>query len=174
MAQHRVVDPSNQVALEQALFFHEHDLIGNLRRFPLIARLRLDVLALVMTLENWQAFSFAAREAMVLDRFDTLDQQATLRQVIQTEARRVLGQPLATALPTPMADFRNLAEAPPAIVAALQGFEVELTLKKWQELPELARFGLAKLTREGRENRRLGPLVDDLFFRAKASEQGDD
>jgi hypothetical protein len=167
------VDATKRAAYLQVLFVHEHDLIGNLRRFPLISRLRLDQLELVMPLEVWQAFSYETREAIVLDALDDQAQCQALLEKIQAEARRVMGGELERAPPKPMADFEDLSAVPAGIAQQLRRFDVELTTKGWQALSKLARFGLAKLSREGHDNRRLGPLVDDLFFRREAKQQVD-
>ena len=165
MLLHQIGKSHIETSLDQALFFHEQDLVGNLRRFPLIARLRLDELELSMTLADWQAFSYQTREAMVLNRFDTAADRAATREMIQSEAHRTLGRHLDSAPPQPMADIHDLTQVPASLVESLKRFDVDLTLRRWQALPVLARFGLAKLSREGHHNRRLGPLVDDLFFR---------
>jgi hypothetical protein len=156
--------------LARALFVHEYDLIGNLRRFPLVARYRLDRLRVKLQLDRWQQLDYKTRREFCVAPFATPAEQADLERWLQEKMRTAGHARLELQEPEPIADFRDTASVPESVTLALARFELTIDRARWSELSELARFGLAKLSRPGHENRRLGPLIDDLFHR----EQGRD
>ena len=160
----RALSSDTDEALKAHLFPHEYDLIGNLRRFPLVVRYRLDRMQLQMSLGTWQQLGFEHRLRLACAPFSTLAEQQTLATALQAEVLKLQGTALKTLPPEPIADYRQHQRVPEEIASALAGLKLAITLAQWQALPELARFGLAKLSRHGHDNRRLGPLIDDLLY----------
>ncbi len=151
-------------ALKAQLFRHEYDLIGNLRRFPLVVRYRLDVMQLHLPLGTWQQLSYEDRLLLAIAPFATQADQHALALTLNSAVRKIQDQELSALPEEPIADYRQREQVPEAIAQALARFQLVITLEQWQQLPELARFGLAKLSRHGHDNRRLGPLIDDLLY----------
>jgi hypothetical protein len=160
-----VPDHSDE-ALKANLFPHEYDLIGNLRRFPLVVRYRLDCMQLYMSLDSWQLLPYQDRLALASAPFATALERETLATTLQIKVLQVPGAELKTECPEPMADYLERDRVPEQIESALAHLRLAISVEQWQALPELARFGLAKLSRHGHDNRRLGPLIDDLLYTA--------
>jgi hypothetical protein len=151
-------------ALKAQLFPHEYDLIGNLRRFPLVVRYRLDVMKLHMSLGTWQQLDYQDRLQLAIAPFSTGAEQHALTELLHQSVLRVESRELQAAPLEPIADYQQRERVPEEIASALARFRLVITLEQWRALPELARFALAKLSRHGHDNRRLGPLIDDLLY----------
>jgi hypothetical protein len=161
-AMDRLESERNQ-ALAALLFGHEQELLGNLKRFPLVLRYKLDALDVGLPLSAWQQLSYQQRRALTLMPIDSEDERVAMKQMLQGLAQQVCGVVFGRALAEPLANFRDTSQVPAQVAKALAQKGLSISVKRWARLDEMARYGLAKLSREGHENRRLGPLIDDLF-----------
>ncbi len=152
-------------ALSLLLFGHERDLLGNLRRFPLIARYNLDRLGLAISLEQWQALDYATRREIALFELSSQEQTQRARVRLQAIAVKAFGAPLKAVVADPApAEYGVGAVLPERLVVALEEeFLAVPSEAQWQAFSELSRFGLLKLSRHGHRNRRLEALVFDLL-----------
>jgi hypothetical protein len=151
--------------LRALLFGHELDLVGNLRRFPLIVRYKLDRAHAAISLSQWQELSYRERRDLAILPADSEVDRRTYREVLSQVSQRHFGAAFqkATEDPDPSA-YRAGAPLPLRLVEALNADGLGVPGESaWAALPELARFGLLKLSRPGHQNRRLAALVCDLF-----------
>jgi len=151
--------------LSSLLFGHELELLGNLRRFPLIVRYKLDRAASAISLAQWQILSYGERRELVLLPVMTKADLNAYKTRLAELAAAHFGQPFDAAPQDPdPSQYARGAPLPAQVIEALNNEGIEApSAARWDALPELARFGLLKLSRAGHTNRRLAALVSDVL-----------
>lgn len=131
------------------LFDFESDYKQTLHCIPMVARLKLDLAGLKLTLKTWTRLPEAERRHLVERPCDTADQIAAFRDRLLESVGAHGGDPPS---PLPAAPLACDGDAPPAelvAVAAAHGFRMSIT--DWGRLTRLQRFALTKLAHPNHE-----------------------
>ncbi len=145
------------------LFAFESDFVATLRCVPMAVRLKLDRVAIKLSLRQWSRFTPDDRRRLLEARCRTDAEiaawRAELVELIALRAREP-AKPLAD----PPAPLWEQASAPPAVVT---GFARSLgvappTDAQWRRLAELERFVLIKLTRDNHDNVNFLPAMREF------------
>jgi hypothetical protein len=151
--------------LQPLLFGHELELLGNLRRFPLIVRYKLDCAEVAISLAQWQALSYSERRELALLPAMTDAERKAYKMRLDELAFEHFRQPFDVAEQDPVpSQYAPGALLPAYVIEALENEGLRPpSAAQWHALSGLARFGLLKLSRAGHRNRRLAALVSDVL-----------
>ncbi len=145
------------------LFAFEDDFVATLRCIPMAVRLKLDRVAIKLTLRQWSRFTQADRRELLEAACDTPtevrayhDHLVTLVEARAREAARPLADPPAPA-------WEDVDRLPPAVAA----FAPTVGLApprpdQWRALTDLQRFALIKLSRDNHDNVNFAPAMREF------------
>ena len=148
-----------------ALFQFEEDGRYALRRIPMIVRFNLDAIGIRFDFPGWAALSREERQELVdmpceLDEQKALYRQRLIEMLKPHADKPDLGLENIAVEPEPL--WRS-PTVPADVVDTLS--EMDLTIPTdlhWQELNDLQRFVLIKLTRRGRKNANLPAALEEF------------
>jgi len=162
---HALSNRSDELEVEPLrLFAFEADIGPSLRRFPMVARYRLDCCGLRLKLEDWQRLSRAERALLSTLCVDTAEQRDLYRQfsakTLNSLGRTADGVRAQAAVPPQV-----LSDEVPSQVLDQCDFSgiSPLETKVWKRLDALSRYALVMLSRPGHANRGFVGLVAELL-----------
>lgn len=145
------------------IFQFESDFANSLRCIPMIARQKLDIVGIKMTLRQWSRLPRDAREALAGNPCETEDERAAYRDLVlrliaahADEAPRYLAE-------RGLEDWLFPDRMPEAVTLQAQADEVAPpTPAQWAALTPLQRFALVKLARSKHENENFIPALREF------------
>ena len=145
------------------MFFEfERDFVASLRCLPMIVRSRLDTCGVKLKLNHWNNFSLSQRQALIDLPFDTPEDMAKYRELLQSLVIAQTGtSPSRIELSF---DWLNSDQIPPLVLNHMEqklGY-IPLTLETWGNLTPLQRFALIKLSQPSHENHNFLPALREL------------
>lgn len=145
------------------MFFEfERDFVASLRCIPMIVRYRLDTCGIKLKLNHWNNFSLSQRQALIDLPFDTPEDIAKYRELLQSLVIAQTGSP-PSRLEVSF-DWLNADQIPPLVLNHMEqklGY-IPLTLETWRNLTPLQRFALIKLSQPSHENRNFLPALREF------------
>ena len=145
------------------MFFEfERDFVPSLRCIPMIVRYRLDTCGVKLKLNHWHNFSLSQRQALIDLPFDTPEDIAKYRELLQSLVIAQTGT-----LPSKVEvsfDWLDSDQIPPLILSHMEqklGY-IPLTLETWRNLTPLQRFALIKLSQPSHENHNFLPALREF------------
>ena len=145
------------------MFFEfERDFVASLRCIPMIVRYRLDTCGVKLKLNHWNNFSLSQRQALINLPFDTPEDIAKYRELLQSLVIAQTGSP-PSRLEVSF-DWLNADHIPPPVSSHMEqqlGY-IPLTLETWRNLTPLQRFALIKLSQPSHENHNFLPALREL------------
>lgn len=137
------------------LFAFEADFAQDLHCIPMIVRWKLDRCGIKLKLQHWLKFSLSQRQWLITNPVD-----ADYVQQLQAWVHQLTGAPPAS-LPIPECfEWQDSKHIPQQIQEQMANLGLApLTLSQWQNLGELQRFVLIKLTSPHHQNRNLIPAL---------------
>jgi len=145
------------------LFDFESDFAHTLHCIPMIARRKLDLCGIKLTLRQWNRFSHSDRQSLLDMPGDTGGEQAAYRAHTLTLIATRSDEP-ARDLPMENHDGWKRSDAMPdevASQAAADGVPPP-SAAQWATLSELQRFALIKLARSKHENENFVPAMKEF------------
>lgn len=143
-------------------FDFEQDFIESLRCIPMIVRYKLDTCGVKLKLEHWNHFNQAERESLVELPCQTVEEIDTYRQYLQGLVHQQTGEYAKELTIEPHPPWFNKEEIPIHVQEKAQECNVQLTLSQWQNLEDIQRFVLIKLSRPSHENRNFVPACREF------------
>jgi len=145
------------------MFFEfERDFVASLRCIPMIVRYRLDTCGVKLKLNHWHNFSWSQRQALIDLPFDTPEDIAKYRELLQSLVIAQTGS--APSRLEVSFDWLNADQIPPLVLNHMEqklGY-IPLTLETWRNLTPLQRFALIKLSQPSHENHNLLPALREF------------
>lgn len=135
-------------------FGFEADFSSDLRCIPMAVRRKLDLAGVKLKLQHWSELAEDERAALLAwpDDHEAID---SLRCHLQQRTAALSAGP-AGELPRAVAEPWQQGQEPPArLLASCSQLGLSLRCGGWQELDELQRFALVKLSHPGHEHRNL-------------------
>ncbi|NHN88422.1 nitrate reductase associated protein [Acetobacter conturbans] len=148
------------------LFEFERDFAGSLRCIPMLARMKLDLCGIKLSLRQWSRFSHEERATLVDLPFENDADKEAYRALLLTLIETRTDEP-ARFLATDSFEEWEKAHTVPDIVAtqAIRDGIREPTLLEWRNLTPLQRFSLVKLSRCSHENANFRPAMREFLGR---------
>ncbi|WP_369061805.1 nitrate reductase associated protein [Caulobacter sp. 73W] len=148
---------------DEQLFAFESDFVASLRCIPMAVRMKLDRVAIKLTLRQWSRFTLEDRQRLVetpcRTREDVGDYRRLLVELVAARAGEVAG-----ALADPPAPVWERSDQVPEIVA-IHARAIKTpppNRAQWSSLTELQRFALLKLTRDNHDNVNFVPAMREF------------
>lgn len=150
----------------EGLFNFEQDGRYALRRIPMCVRYRLDECGLKISLSAWILLSRDEREKLLSISIDAALDRPTFRDMLLQMLKPHADSPDA-AIEEVMVDampaWLQTACVPTPMVSQLTASGLPVpTLEQWQNLSDLQRFALVKLTRPGHKNSNLTSALQEF------------
>jgi hypothetical protein len=145
------------------LFEFERDFAGSLRCIPMIARQKLDIVCIKLSLRQWSQFSREDRETLTKLPCTTADEQAAYRALVAHLIAACSNEPLRPLDASTLADWQEPDRMPEAVMGQAQADGVvPPTPAQWAGLTPLQRFALIKLARSKHENENFVPAMKEF------------
>tara|TARA_R110001599_G_scaffold64023_3_gene178468 strand:- start:39601 stop:40065 length:465 start_codon:yes stop_codon:yes gene_type:complete len=150
----------------EGLFDFEQDGRYPLRRIPMRIRFNLDACGVRFSLTAWTLLSRDEREWLLNLRCGSEQERQEYRDTLAQMLKPYADNPEAVLEKTiidTMPAWQQTAIVPTAMVAHLMECALPIpTLEQWQNLSNLQRFALVKLTRSGHRNSNLIPALKEF------------
>nr|WP_306296293.1 nitrate reductase associated protein [Acidomonas methanolica] len=145
------------------IFEFERDFAGSLRCIPMIARQKLDIVGIKMTLRQWSRLTREERGLLVDGPCGTDREQAAYRTRVQDLIAARADEPVRFLPPQALEDWREGNRMPEAVSIQAQADGVAApTPEQWAGLTPLRRFALIKLAQSKHENENFVPALKEF------------
>lgn len=133
--------------------FEEDFVEDNIRCIPMIARFKLDACGIKLKLNEWSRMN--EEERMYVSEYPCSSEEEvrSYRQYIKTLVRIRTSNEAQDMEVDTNPGWANADLIPEILAQKLAEQNNKITLKQWQDLNDLQRFVLVKLSRPGHENR---------------------
>ncbi len=152
------------------MFFEfEKDFVASLRCIPMIVRYRLDTCGIKLKLNHWHNLNLSQRQALIDLPFDTPEDIAEYRELLQSLVIAQTGSPPSRVEVS--FDWLNTNQIPTLVLNHMEqklGY-IPLTLETWGNLTPLQRFALIKLSQPSHENHNFLPALREFGILAQDS-----
>jgi hypothetical protein len=138
---------------DSMIFEFERDFAGSLRCLPMIARQKLDIVGIKMTLRQWSDLARKERAALTSMSCGTEDEQEAYRVLVLDLIRTRSAEPVRYLGNRNLEDWQKTDRMPDAVLRQAEEDGVQPpTPQEWAALGPLQRFALIKLARSQHEN----------------------
>ncbi len=145
------------------IFFQfEADFIQSLRCIPLIVRLKLDTCGVKLKLNHWHQLEKEERENLVKKPCGTTEEAQKYRHYLQELILLKTGAYAKELEIDPNPLWTQKDKIPLQVKEKAQEFDLKLTLQQWQNLTDIQRFALVKLSRPSHENNNFLPALKEF------------
>lgn len=132
-----------------------------MRCIPMVVRYKLDNSGVKMKLEHWGKFNDAEKQQCVEMPCETADEAQTYHTTLQALIESKTGSK-AKVLDIPQNPLWQQTEIPQQILEKAASCAVEISVEQWQNLTNLQRFALIKLSRPSHENHNFVPALKEF------------
>jgi hypothetical protein len=143
-------------------FAFEQDFIDSLRCIPMVVRYKLDTCGVKLKLNHWHNFSSEEKEFLVNKPCQTSAQIEEYRSHLQGLIHSKTGEYAKELTIDPHPPWLNKEEIPNTVQEKAKEFDFQITLSQWQNLDDIQRFVLIKLSNPGHENRNFLPALKEF------------
>ncbi|GCE81977.1 nitrate reductase associated protein [Komagataeibacter diospyri] len=145
------------------LFDFERDFAGSLRCIPMIARQKLDIVGIKLSLRQWSRFTREERGQLADLPCEIVSEQATYRALVAHLIATRSDEPLRQLATRGLEAWRDAGRMPDAVkTQALADGIAPPTAAQWATLLPLQRFALVKLARSKHENENFVPAMREF------------
>lgn len=144
-------------------FVFESDFAGSLRCIPMIARQKLDIIGIKLSLRQWSRLTWDERDGLALLSCQTTDDQETYRALVLRLIALRSDEPPRWIETKWLGDWQNDSQMPDAVKVQAEADGVSPpTAQEWSRLTALQRFALIKLARSKHENKNFLPAMKEF------------
>ena len=144
-------------------FKFEQDFIeDNLRCIPMVARMKLDIVGLKLSLKSWSRFSEKDRQYLAKAPVTTEQECKDYRNVLEECIVSDMNDNLVLIDQTENILWENPEQIPNSLIEKSAEFNQQISLNQWKELSQLQRFALIKLSRPGHESRNFPKALQEF------------
>lgn len=145
------------------IFDFESDFAGSLRCIPMIARQKLDIAGIKLSLRQWSRFPREERGQLADLPCETTAEQQSYRALVLHLIEVRTDEPPRYLATNGFADWQNADRMPEAVRMQAQADGVPPpTPEQWAILTPLKRFALIKLARSQHENENFVPAMREF------------
>lgn len=159
------------MALHNHCFGFEAEFTGDLRCIPMAVRRKLDLAGVKLKLVHWHGLEAEERQRLLAWSDDTAAIEALRHWLLE----RSTSLPQGPAKPLPPAqgcDWQQSEKIPAVLTESCRQLGLQLRPGGWNDLDELQRFALQKLSHPGHEHRNLGLALQEFGLLVAGSEPG--
>ncbi|WP_069790656.1 nitrate reductase associated protein [Cyanobacterium sp. IPPAS B-1200] len=143
-------------------FQFEADFVESLRCIPLVVRLKLDTCGVKLKLNHWHQFTLEEREILVKKPCVTSLEAEDYATFLQELVHKQTGKYAKTLEIESNPSWQQKEKIPLQIIEKAQEFDIKLSINQWQNLTDLQRFALIKLSRPSHENNNFLPALKEF------------
>ncbi len=143
-------------------FAFEQDFVDSLRCIPMIVRYKLDTCGVKLKLNHWFAFDQTQKELLVNNPCQTPTQIEEYRNNLQQLIHNQTGEYAKRLTIDSHPSWLNKQHIPESVQQKSQELNRQLTSTQWQNLDDLQRFALIKLSRSNHENKNFLPALKEF------------
>ncbi|MBD2393995.1 nitrate reductase associated protein [Cyanobacterium aponinum FACHB-4101] len=143
-------------------FKFEQDFVNSLRCIPMIVRYKLDTCGVKLKLNHWHEFNKEEKDFLVHKPCKTTQEIKEYADYLQELVREKTGEYAKSLEIESNPQWSNIEEIPEQVSKKAEEFNFQLTLSQWQNLDNLQRFVLIKLSKSGHENRNFLPALKEF------------
>lgn len=145
------------------IFFEfEQDFVNSLRCIPMIVRYKLDTCGVKLKLNHWHEFNKEEKDSLVHKPCKTAQEIKEYADYLQELVKEKTGEYAKNLKIESNPQWSNIEEIPEQVIKKTEEFNFKLTLSQWQNLDDLQRFVLIKLSKSGHENRNFLPALKEF------------
>ncbi|MBN3868502.1 nitrate reductase maturation protein NarM [Gluconobacter kondonii] len=153
----------NTMSENPMIFEFERDFAGSLRCIPMIARQKLDLVGIKMTLRQWSRLLREERSHLVEAPCETAQEQTAYRTLVEDLIDIRADEPVSFLPSQTFEDWREKDRMPEAVSSQAEADAVPSpTPEQWAALTPLQRFALIKLARSKHENENFVPALKEF------------
>ena len=146
----------------QSFRFEEDFMEDNIRCIPMIVRFKLDACGIKLKLSEWSKFTIEERSRLAEFQFVTQNDIALYRSFIQNLVLNRTKHEATDLEIEPKPSWSIVDQIPETIALRMKEYNWNLSLHQWQQLSNLQRFALVKLSRSSHENRNFPKAVKEF------------
>ncbi len=148
---------------DEQLFDFESDFVASLRCIPMAVRMKLDRVAIKLTLRQWSRFTLEDRQQLLHTPCRAREEIGAYRRLLVELVASRAGE-VAGALANPPAPLWEQSDlVPEAVAAHAKAIKARPPGQaQWSALTELQRFALLKLTRDNHDNVNFVPAMREF------------
>jgi hypothetical protein len=135
------------------IFRFEADFAETLGCIPMAVRMKLDTCGIKLKLAEWSKLTAEERSELLTAPCGTSDEMAHYRSRLQNLVLARTQAFPADLLVEADPAWQNTAQVPPSLLEKAAALSVVVRLEHWQQLGELERFALVKLSRPSHESK---------------------
>jgi hypothetical protein len=143
-------------------FNFEADFVDSLRCIPMIVRLKLDTCGVKLKLAEWNHFTQAECQQLVELPCDRDSEITVYKEYVSQLIFQHTGQEASLLPIDPQPPWSNDRDIPASINTKAVEVGVKIDLLQWQNLTNIQRFALIKLTRSQHENNNFIPALQEF------------
>ncbi|MBE9222202.1 nitrate reductase associated protein [Cyanobacterium stanieri LEGE 03274] len=143
-------------------FQFEADFVESLRCIPLVVRMKLDTCGVKLKLDHWHQFTLEEREILVNKPCKTSSEAMEYANFLQDLVHSKTGNYAKNLEIDSHPLWQQKDNIPPQILEKAQEFDLKLNINQWNNLSDLQRFALIKLSRPSHENRNFLPALQEF------------
>lgn len=145
------------------IFDFESDFAGSLRCIPMIARQKLDIVGIKLSLRQWSRFAREDRTALVDAAVETTDQRTAYREHVLSLIEQKADEPAKFLPEEDFSGWECSDQMPQAVLSqAASDAVAPPDPVAWAGLTPLQRFALIKLARSKHENENFVPAMREF------------
>jgi len=143
-------------------FQFEADFVESLRCIPMEVRLKLDTCGIKLKLNHWHQFNLEEREKLVNLPCNTQTEINDYHDFLQNLIINKTGSPAKELIIENSPLWLNKNQIPEQVQNKAKEFNLMINLNQWQNLTDLQRFALIKLSLSGHENNNFFPALKEF------------
>ena len=148
--------------MENRFFRFEEDFVeAGIRCIPMIVRFKLDACGIKLKLSEWSKMNPAERNHLAESPCETAQEVSQYRQGLYDLILRRTGE-APTLIPVEKDPAWARIEIPYTVTEKLAQLSVECSPERWQQLADLQRFALLKLSYAGHEHKNFSRALEEF------------
>lgn len=148
---------------DEQLFAFESDFVASLRCIPMAVRMKLDCVAIKLTLRQWSRFTRDDRQQLLVTPCRTPQQIEAFRHLLVDLIAMRAGEVATPLSDPPIALWKARDRVPDAVRRYADSVDAPSPNQEtWARLTELQRFALLKLTRDNHDNVNFVPALREF------------
>jgi hypothetical protein len=143
-------------------FRYETESDAALERLPLHVRMKLDVIGVKLSLNDWLAFSIEERTVVCHLPASHDDEKQAFKDYLNFLCRRYRGAPVQTLTAVDPSIWEASHEVPAVVSQKVNGYVPTITLREWLGWASYERYALYKTALSNSEPEKFFAVLDEL------------
>jgi hypothetical protein len=134
----------------------------NIRCIPMIVRFKLDACGIKLKLNEWCLLSTEERNLLVYQECKSAEERVAYKRMLQTLVLDKTGQEAANLKIESIPDWSKTENIFKNLEVKAKEFDLIISVEKWQQLSNLQRFALIKLSSQNHESKNLPKALTEF------------